>query len=120
VQPDLVLCLDATYEAPEQGVRLGEGPVLTLSDASVLLSPATRDRVRAWFEKQGLPLQTEVYNFSGTDSRAFPLHGLPCPVLPLLLATRGNHSPVETADRRDVETLLAALRRFAADPPELT
>ena len=45
VRPDAVLVLDTTYESDEQGVRLGGGPVLTLSDASVLLSPGLRDRV---------------------------------------------------------------------------
>jgi len=78
VQPDLAIVLDATYEAPAQGVRLGGGPVLTLSDASVLLAPARRDRVAAALAAAGVPLQTEVYNYSGTDARAFPLQGLAC------------------------------------------
>jgi putative aminopeptidase FrvX len=119
IEPDLVLCLDATYEAPKQEVRVGGGPVLTLSDASVLLSPAVRDQVRDWFRSQGLPLQTEVYNYSGTDARAFPHQGLPCPVLPLLLATRGNHTPRETGSLRDFHSLLTALERFATAPPDL-
>lgn len=119
VQPDLVVCLDATYEAPEQNVRLGGGPVLTLSDASVLLPPAVRDAVREWFAEHGFPLQTEVYNYSGTDSRAFPHQGLPAVVLPLLLATRGNHEPEETASLADADTLVDALCAFAAAPPDL-
>jgi endoglucanase len=113
VQPDLAIVLDATYEAPEQGVRLGCGPVLTLSDASVLLSPARRDEIQARLAAARIPLQTEVYNFSGTDARAFPHQGLACPVLPLLLATTGNHSPCETADLRDAESLLAAIACLA-------
>lgn len=115
VQPDLAIVLDATYEAPEQGVRLGRGPVLTLSDASVLLSPARRDRVQSCLDAAGVPLQTEVYNFSGTDARAFPQQGLSCLVLPLLLATTGNHSPRETADLRDAAALLAAIAALASD-----
>jgi len=113
VQPDLAVVLDATYEAPDQGVHVGRGPVLTLSDASVLLSPAARDRVRVLFAASGTPLQTEVYNFSGTDARAFASQGLACPVLPLLLATTGNHSPRETADLRDAAGLLNGLRTLA-------
>jgi putative aminopeptidase FrvX len=113
VQPDLVVVLDATYAAPDQGVRVGGGPVLTLSDASVLLAPARRDQLCALFAAGGAPLQTEVYNFSGTDARAFPAQGLACPVLPLLLATTGNHSPRETADLRDAASLLAGLRLLA-------
>jgi putative aminopeptidase FrvX len=113
VRPDAVLVLDTTYESDEQGVRLGQGPVLTLSDASVLLSPATRDRVLDILGRAGVPVQTEVYNFSGTDARAFPRQGLACPVLPLLVPTRGNHAPCETADERDLEAWLPAIRAIA-------
>ncbi len=113
VRPDLVLVLDTTYESEAQGVRLGRGPVLTLSDASVLLSPQTRDHVLAILARAGVPVQTEVYNFSGTDARAFPQQGLPCPVLPLLVPTRGNHSPCEAADERDLESWLPAIRAVA-------
>ena len=113
VRPELAVVLDTTYEAPEQGVRLGKGPVLTLSDASVLLSPDMRDRVSDLMERAQVPLQTEVYNFSGTDAKAFPQAGLPCPVLPILVPTQGNHSPRETADTRDLDAWLAALRAVA-------
>lgn len=116
VAPDLAICLDATYVAEEQNVLLGRGPVLTLSDASVLLSAARRDAVRGWFRCRRLPLQTEVYNYSGTDARAFPHQGLPCPVLALLVATKGNHSPVEQAAIADIEALFRALRLAVADP----
>lgn len=117
-RPDVVVCVDATYEAPEQGIVLGGGPVLTLSDASVVLSPAMRDGMLDWFSDHGIPLQTEVYNVSGTDARAFPKAGLPCPVFALLIATRGNHSPTETACLSDADHLLTALVELLTDPPE--
>lgn len=116
IQPDIVLCLDATYEAPEQDVRLGDGPVLTLSDASVLLSPADRDRFADFANSRGIPLQTEVYNYSGTDARAFPHQGLPADIYPLLLPTRGNHTPEETACLTDAAHLLTLLAAFAQAP----
>lgn len=113
VRPDLAVVLDTTYEAGEQNVGLGRGPVLTLSDSSVLLAPDLRDRVFDLMERAQVPLQSEVYNFSGTDARAFPQAGLPCPVLPILAPTQGNHSPCETADTRDFDPWLAALRAVA-------
>ena len=113
VRPDLVVVVDTTYESAEQGVWLGQGPVLTLSDASVLLSPSTRDRVRACMAGANVPIQTEVYNFSGTDARAFPQQGLTCPVLPVLVPTRRNHSPGETADVRDLAAWPGAVRAIA-------
>ena len=113
LRPDLTLVIDATYANPEQQVVLGGGPVLTLSDRSVLISPARREALAGAFARAAIPLQTEVYNFSGTDARAFPLQGVFTPVLPLLIATTGNHTPRETADLRDAATLLRAIRLLA-------
>ncbi|MDD5705587.1 MAG: hypothetical protein PHR35_06655 [Kiritimatiellae bacterium] len=113
VRPDLTIVLDATYVSPPQQVRMGRGPVLTITDASVLLSPARRDAVAAYLAEAGIPLQTEVYNYSGTDARAFPRQGLSGPVLPLLVPTTGNHSPSECADLRDVEALARAIQALA-------
>lgn len=111
VRADAVLALDVTYENARQSVGMGRGPVVTLSDASALLSPVLRDRLLAC----GVPLQTEVYNFSGTDARAFPQQGLPMPVVPLLLPTRGNHSPRETLARADFEAWPEAIAAVARE-----
>lgn len=115
VRADAVIALDVTYENERQSVAMGQGPVVTLSDASALLAPALRDRLLAC----GVPLQTEVYNFSGTDARAFPQQGLPTPVVPLLLPTRGNHSPRESlacADLAAWPRAVAAVARTLFNP----
>ncbi len=101
--PDYVICLDATYDNASQNVHLGKGPVLTLTDASVLLSCRVRDRLAALFQDHRIPLQTEVYNYSGTDARAFPKAGLPAQVLALLIASSGNHTPCETIAVTDLD-----------------
>jgi putative aminopeptidase FrvX len=59
-------------------------------------------------------LQTEVYNYSGTDARAFPHQGLPAPVYALLLPTRGNHTPTETAHVADLHAWLDLLHALLA------
>ena len=117
VKPDFVICLDATYASPEQEVHIGRGPVLTLSDASIILSCAIRDKVREVFSNVGLPLQTEVYNYSGTDVKAFPLAGLSCPVIALLIATLENHSPIESASVDDIEMLKNAVKALVINAP---
>lgn len=109
VQADAVIALDVTYEAVEQEVFMGQGPVITLSDASVILSPAMRDNLLT----AGVPLQTEVYNTSGTDAKAFPTQGLPVPVCAVLLATAGNHSPVESIALSDLEAWPRAVAAVA-------
>lgn len=109
VGADAVIALDVTYEAVEQEVFIGQGPVITLSDASVILSPAQRDRILTC----GVPLQTEVYNYSGTDAKAFPTQGLPVPVCAVLLATAGNHSPREEIAISDLEVWPRAVAAVA-------
>ncbi|MEG1480694.1 MAG: hypothetical protein RSD41_06815 [Kiritimatiellia bacterium] len=109
VSADAVIALDVTYENEKQSVALGKGPVITLSDASVLLSMKLRDQLLAC----GVPLQTEVYNFSGTDAKAFPHQGCPTPVIPLLLATQGNHSPRETISIADLHEWPSAIHAIA-------
>lgn len=116
IRPDLAICLDATYEFPEQGVHMGDGPVATLSDAAILLSPATRDALRHWCKERDLPMQVEAYNYAGTDARAFPHQGVPGPVLAILVATAGNHCPVERCAVADIDALARFLKALARTP----
>jgi len=115
VNADLVIVLDATYEAEAQGVKLGAGAVVTLSDASVLLNPGTRDHIMQIMGDAGVPIQFEVYNYSGTDARAFPMQGRSAPVLALLMPSRGNHSPCETAHSADLQSWEAAIKVLEAN-----
>jgi putative aminopeptidase FrvX len=112
---DLVICLDATYENPKQGVHLGQGPVLTLSDNSVLISKEQCECLQLLCQDWELPLQTEIYNFSGTDARAFPQQGLSVPVYPILLPSKGNHSPQEEASWADISALQSLLHNLCRD-----
>ncbi len=114
-KPDLIICLDATYEEEEQDVTLGNGPVLTVSDKSVLLGQRTVESLKRHCAAWGVPLQTEIYNFSGTDARAFPSQGITAPALPILIPTTGNHTPLETAAISDIESLNELLIKLCTD-----
>ena len=119
-KPDLIICLDATYEAEEQDVKLGNGPVLTVTDKSVLLSMKTVESLKRHFAAWDVPLQTEIYNFSGTDARAFPSQGITAPALPILIPTTGNHTPLETAAMSDIESLNKFLFKLCTDEKAVT
>ncbi|MGL4854510.1 MAG: hypothetical protein ACRC37_04580 [Lentisphaeria bacterium] len=108
VQPDFVICLDATYCNKDQNIQMGKGPVLTISDASVLISIEQRDIISEIFYDFGIHFQSEVYNYSGTDAKAFPNVGLQAPTIALLLPTLGNHEPIESCDLEDLESWLEA------------
>jgi len=115
IAADLVICLDATYSSTEQGISLGGGPVLTLSDRSVLICPEVHQALAALCVRWDIPLQVEIYNYSGTDARAFPQAGNTALVLPLLIASEGNHTAKETIDTADLLSCLALLTRICTD-----
>jgi len=109
IKPDYVICLDATYTDKAQKIELGQGPVITLSDRSVILSMAQRQNLQNMFYDFGVYVQYEVYNYSGTDARAFPAMGLTAPVMALLLPTTGNHEPIEICDFADLDEMFKAI-----------
>ncbi len=115
IRADLTVCLDATYVSPSQDVDFHNGPVLTVCDKSTLLSPAVCRAVEKVFDRWHLPLQEEIYNYSGTDSRAFPKQAIARPVLALLLATEGNHSDIETASVLDAVMYEGMCLKFCTD-----
>jgi putative aminopeptidase FrvX len=110
LQPDFVIVLDATYASKKQNITLGGGGVLTLSDNSVILSPAERDDFAAIFSDAEIPYQFEVYNYSGTDAKAFPLVGGNATVRAFLIATENNHHFNERAALIDIENTTAGIK----------
>ena len=94
---------------------MGQGPVLTLSDASVLIGHTVEEQLDKLCASWNIPLQKEIYNFSGTDARAFAMAGSTAVILPLLIASQGNHSPQETVSMHDVCLLRDLLLKFAGD-----
>ncbi|MBO4513173.1 MAG: hypothetical protein J5746_10430 [Victivallales bacterium] len=111
-RPDMVLALDVTYVDEAQKVLFGKGPVVTVCDKSIALSPAQVKALKQLCKRWKLPLQTEYYNYSGTDAAAFGKAGHCCPVLPLLLPTEGNHTSKEKICKADIESLLALLKKM--------
>ncbi|RME83251.1 MAG: M20/M25/M40 family metallo-hydrolase [Planctomycetota bacterium] len=101
LKPAVTICLDVTYDEPP--VAMGKGPVITLSDRSVLLSNAIRDHLIKIAKKAKTPLQMEVYNYAGTDAEGFKESHRGSITLPVLIATRNNHSPHEICHLADLD-----------------
>lgn len=117
---DLTLCLDATYTSLEQGVWLGDGPVLTVTDKSTLQSPELCRALEELCSSWDIMLQEEIYNYSGTDAKAFPQAGASQPVLAVLVPSDGNHTPLETVNLQDLRMLEALLLKFCTDVTGVT
>lgn len=99
IQPDFALILDITYD--EHPVSLGKGPVITLSDKSVILSSNMRDYLLGLAKKEKIEIQTEVWNIGGTETGTVRLVGAGIPSIPVLTAIKNSHTPAEIGSIQD-------------------
>ncbi len=118
LQPDAAICLDVTHATDSPGldkgrygdVRLGKGGCLCYGH---VCHPKVNARLEQVAEQGGIPLQREVCGrgtSTNTDSIFRSRSGVPSTNLSLPL--RYMHSPVETADMRDVQACIDLLVGF--------
>ncbi|WP_252679234.1 aminopeptidase, partial [Shigella flexneri] len=118
VSPDVAIVLDTACWAKnfDYGAanhrQIGNGPMLVLSDKSLIAPP----KLTAWIEtvaaEIGVPLQADMFSNGGTDGGAVHLTGTGVPTLVMGPATRHGHCAASIADCRDIlqmEQLLSAL-----------
>lgn len=118
VAPDVAIVLDTACWAKnfDYGAanhrQLGKGPMLVLSDKSLIAPPkliALVERVSAEAE---IPLQLDMFSNGGTDGGAVHLSGTGVPTVVIGPATRHGHCAASIADCRDImqtQALLSAL-----------
>jgi endoglucanase len=118
LRPDAAICIDVTHATDSPGldkgrygdIRLGKGPALAYGTAN---QPNVRARLELVGEKANIPLQFEATGYctgTDTDSIFISRNGIPSALVSLPL--RYMHSPVETADLRDVEATIDLLQDF--------
>lgn len=117
VKPDVALILDATYD--EFPVSMSQGPVITLSDRSSLLSSKVRDYLLGLAKKNKIPVQTEVWNIGGTDAGSVRTVREGVPTIPILTATKNNHTPIEMGCIHDCYSVTNFCRAILADSEDL-
>ncbi|MGS3751406.1 aminopeptidase [Escherichia coli] len=118
VSPDVAIVLDTACWAKnfDYGAanhrQIGNGPMLVLSDKSLIAPP----KLTAWVEtvaaKIGVPLQADMFSNGGTDGGAVHLTGTGVPTVVMGPATRHGHCAASIADCRDIlqmQQLLSAL-----------
>lgn len=118
VSPDVAIVLDTACWAKnfDYGVanhrQIGNGPMLVLSDKSLIAPP----KLTAWVEtvaaEIGVPLQADMFSNGGTDGGAVHLTGTGVPTVVMGPATRHGHCAASIADCRDIlqmQQLLSAL-----------
>ncbi|MGQ9908763.1 MAG: M42 family metallopeptidase [Candidatus Flexifilum sp.] len=118
IQPDIAIALDVTF-APQPGVdadsasELGGGPGIGIGPN---FHGKLVDRLKQTAKRHEIKLQDDIIpGFSGTDASVIQvaLTGVPTALLEVPL--RNMHSPVETADIRDIDRCGRLLAHFIAD-----
>lgn len=108
VSPDVAIVLDTACWAKnfDYGAanhrQIGNGPMLVLSDKSLIAPP----KLIAWIEtvaaEIGVPLQSDMFSNGGTDGGAVHLTGTGVPTVVMGPATRHGHCAASIADCRDI------------------
>lgn len=118
LNPDIAIALDVTF-APQSGVdadsalEMGGGPAIGIGPN---FHPKLVDKIRESAKRAEIKIQDDIIpGASGTDAWAIQvaLEGIPTALLEVPI--RNMHSPVETADMRDIERLGRVLALFIAD-----
>ncbi len=118
IQPDAAICLDVTHATDSPGLdKARYGDIRLGAGASLSFGPVCHPNVNARLElvayEQEIPLQRETTGRTtgtNTDQVYRSRSGVPATCLSLPL--RYMHSPVETADMRDVQSCIDLLVAF--------
>ncbi|MBS3815706.1 MAG: M20/M25/M40 family metallo-hydrolase [Hadesarchaea archaeon] len=110
LNPDLGIVLETALaddvpvgEPHTPVLKLGEGPAITVKDATVISHPKLNDFLINTAEKRDIPYQLELLEHGGTDAGRIHItrEGVPSTVIGV--PTRYLHSPIEVLDLNDLE-----------------
>lgn len=129
IMPDICLTVDVTIatdtpglEKEEPEIKLGQGPVLTLADATVIGNRNLRNYVIDTARQEQIPLQYNTMMGGGTDGGAIHKTGPGVPTVVLSIPTRYIHSHYGVFQYDDYENalrlLLALIKGLDADTVE--
>jgi endoglucanase len=118
IAPDIAIALDVTF-APQPGMdadstcEMGGGPGIGIG---VNFHPKLYDKLKDTAKRLEMKLQDDVIpTNSGTDAWAIQVAREGIPSALLEVPVRNMHSPVETADIRDIERCGRLMAAFIAD-----
>lgn len=123
ISPDIIIGVDGTFafdtpdlEGKQCDLRLGHGPALKWMDAirgklaSFIPNHKLAIKVRDIAQKENIPLQDEVVTGLSTAVTPLQYNTEGAVSLALSVPLRYHHTPIETADLRDVDYILLLLK----------
>lgn len=129
LEPDCAIATDVTIpgdhpgiEKKDSSIEMGKGPVLVLVSASgrgLVANQKMADWLRDAAERNNIPYQLEVGTAGNTDATIIHLVRGGIPSIPLSIASRYIHSPVEVVDIGDIEAGVRLLVEALKGKPNL-
>lgn len=129
LNPDCAIATDVTIpgdhpgiEKKDASVEMGRGPVVSIVNASgrgLISNPAMVAWLRETAERKNIPCQVEVGTGGNTDATIIHLERGGIPSVPLSIAARYIHSPVEVVDIGDIEAAINLLVEALKTKPAL-
>jgi putative aminopeptidase FrvX len=117
LRPDYVFAIDTmtTTDGPGMGetfekVLIGGGPAMRMFDNEAIASPKMRKLVEEVAEAAKIPLQ---YGTGGGATDGAAMQDFGCLMMPIGIAMRYTHSPVEIASIKDMENASKLLVKIA-------
>ena len=101
---------------------MGRGPVVSIVNASgrgLISDPRMVAWLRETAERKKIPCQVEVGTGGNTDATIIHLERGGIPSVPLSIAARYIHSPVEVVDMGDIEAAIQLLVEALKTKPAL-
>jgi putative aminopeptidase FrvX len=117
--PTVVIALDITLAVDIPGTEeegriteLGKGVALKIMDSYSISHPRLLEHLQRIAEREGIPHQTEILPFGGTDAAGVQrLHG-GIPAITISVPCRYTHTPNEMVSERDVQAAIDLLARY--------
>lgn len=129
VDPDIAIATDVTLTGDIPGVDarkapafMGEGPVVVMVSASGrghLADPRIVEWIKKVAKKNDIKIQIEVGDGGNTDASAINFERGGIPSIPISIATRYIHSPVEVMDLKDLQGAVSLLAKAVESKPKL-
>ena len=127
--PDIALVLESSpcHDVPNPAAdpdnpvednpsaRLGDGPVLTLLDASMVTDPRLFDFLRKTASKNDIPAQMKMRRGGGTDGGAIHVANSGTPAAVVSVPCRYIHSPTAIMRRSDYDNTLKLVQAALND-----
>ena len=119
IDPEYAIAVDVTLSDDEWNARhggssvCGGGAAIKVMDSSVVSHPQIVQKLSALAKERGIPAQMDVIRSGGTDAGAIHMSRAGVITGGISIPCRYLHSPVEMADRRDVEACAALTAAFA-------